>query len=94
MENDVFKNDHKVSNLSNQVHYVALDSNGNDPVRNNFDELKKKKRIFCLTEVILHLSGDVEHRCEVWADQGLATLVSFEILGVNHHWLRMNGLEI
>ena len=45
MENDVFKNDHKVSNLSNQVHYVALDSNGNGPVRNNFDELKKKKNI-------------------------------------------------
>lgn len=46
MENDVFKNDHKVSNLSNQVHYVALDSNGNGPVRNNFDELKKKKEYF------------------------------------------------
>lgn len=44
MENDVFKNDHKVSNLTNQVHYVALDSDGNDPVRNNFDELKKKKK--------------------------------------------------
>jgi hypothetical protein len=43
MENDVFKNDHKVSNLSNQVHYVALDSNGNYPVRNNFGELKKKE---------------------------------------------------
>ena len=46
MENDVFKNDHKVSNLSNQVHYVALDSNGNYPVRNNFGELKKKKEYF------------------------------------------------
>lgn len=46
MENDVFKNDHKVSNLTNQVHYVALDSDGNDPVRNNFDELKKKNILF------------------------------------------------
>ena len=66
MENDVFKNDHKVSNLSNQVHYVALDSNGNGPVRNNFDELKKKKRIFCLTEVIMHLSGDGFDKGQKW----------------------------
>lgn len=66
MENDVFKNDHKVSNLTNQVHYVALDSDGNDPVRSNFNELKKKKnilfdRVLCIWVEMLN----IDVRCEL-----------------------------